>query len=659
MTDRASVVMRTAGSLAGMRARRREGRPVDLDAERRSIDRITGLLRAPRGVNVTSEHRGGVPVVRLSSGAAQSGVVLYLHGGAYVLGDARQGLTVGFLAARGGLDVVSVDYRLAPEHPCPAAVDDALSVYEDLVVSVGARNVIVVGESAGGGLALLMLQRARNRGVVMPAGLAVAFPWADLTMSGASIVGNSGRDMLTRSELVREAAWFAGERDLHDPAVSPIHGSFRTFPPTMISVGTRDLLLDDSRAVTRAMRSDGVDVDLVEYPGAIHGFTALPSPEQRRHRRHLLAFVSTHLPAPSDSTGAAMAVADTPPGRRRYAALGHVVRVITHLPGPIRERLLDSMTGSITGDLPPVPDLVRLLDAAGGMPNGKRWKNRLLASEPHLKTVRTRDLVADTGGRLRARLYLPPAGGPEATAAFVWVHGGAFLVGGLDQEEAHWPAIELAASGIPVLSVDYRMCLGGVSYPAPQDDVLTAWRWAVAHADEIGVDPTALHLGGGSAGACLVAGATLRLRDAGEPLPASLYLGYPVLQAHLPPPTPDMAEAMAAHDIIDDAWVEAMVRHWAGSTPIDSPYVSPGLADVRGLPPTYVMSCGLDSLRRASEPFAARLRENGVPVQHDVFAESEHAPLDRPGTPDGIRAVKRLREWLAGGYVVRDLTQFD
>ena len=223
------------------------------------------------------------------------------------------------------------------------------------------------------------------------------------------------------------------------------------------------------------------------------------------------------------------------------------------------------------------------------------------------------------------------------------------MLGGLDQEEAHWPSIELAAAGIPVLSVDYRWCLNGVHYPAPQDDVLTAWRWAVEHADELGVAREQLHLGGGSAGGCLVASATLRLRDEGRPMPASLYLGYPVLQAELPPASPEVAAELAALKVASPEWIADMVANWAGAAPTSDVLVSPGLADLEGLPPTYVLTCGHDSLRRASEPFARRLEDARVPVWHDLFETAERAPLDRPGTPDGRHAIQRLRTWLTGG----------
>ncbi len=223
--------------------------------------------------------------------------------------------------------------------------------------------------------------------------------------------------------------------------------------------------------------------------------------------------------------------------------------------------------------------------------------------------------------QLRARLYLPPAGAPPATAALVWVHGGAFVIGSLDLQEAHWPAIELAASGIPVLSVDYRMCINGVHYPEPQDDVLAAWRWATEHADELGVDPTRLHLGGGSAGGCLVAGAALRLRGTGQPQPASLFLGYPVLQGDTSGSRTRRRGGARRRDVIGLRRVGARhVRQLGRRRSAGQPVRVPRARRPAGLPPTYVLTCGRDTLRRASEPFADRLREAGVPVWHDLFA---------------------------------------
>lgn len=339
-----------------------------------------------------------------------------------------------------------------------------------------------------------------------------------------------------------------------------------------------------------------------------------------------------------------------PVPNRKATAMGYALRAVKALPIPLRDRLLTRLLKS-EGELSPFPETLRMLEAAGGIPNPATWQGNLLATQPHLRDVKTREIHGgDAQGQVRARLYLPPSGVTRQDAAFVWVHGGAFFIGGLDQEEAHWPALELAASGIPVLSVDYRMCLNGVHYPLPHNDVLAAWRWAVRNADQLGVTPAQLHLGGASAGACLAAGVALRLRDLKEEQPASLVLEYPVLQPTLPPASAEIAAslAQAPKPLVDDAWFLQMFQNWAGPAPLDA-YVAPGLADLQGLPPTYVLSCGWDVLWRASEPFAERLRGAGVPVWHDLLERTYHAPLDRPGAPDGLEALRRLQTWLTGG----------
>lgn len=333
-------------------------------------------------------------------------------------------------------------------------------------------------------------------------------------------------------------------------------------------------------------------------------------------------------------------------GRWRFPALGYTLRGVKAMPEPARELVLDLIGRRIGAALPEFADALRLLETAQGVPDGRLWQRRLLVDRPWLREVRTRDVRDDEDGRLRARVYLPPPDAAPAAAALVWVHGGAFLLGNLEPPEAHWVAMELAASGVPVLSADYRWCLGGVHYPAPLDDVLTAWRWAVDHADDLGVRADQLHLGGASAGGCLAASATLRLRDGGRPLPASLCLAYPVLQGELPPASDEVAAELASLMLLTDDLVAGMFANWAGDAPHDDPYVSPGLADPTGLPPTLVISCAHDALRRASEPWAERVRDAGVPVHHHLLAGSAHAPLARLGAPDAEEALETLREWL-------------
>ena len=250
----------------------------DVEAGRKSLTTAEKLMRLARGVTVSEEVIGGVPVRRYSSGSTKKGVLLHVHGGAYVGGSSLAARAYTRTVAETGHDMVSVDYRRPPEHPYPAAVDDSLAVYRAL----SSEPVIVMGESAGGGLTLALVQRIRDEKLPMPVGTVPVFPWADLTQSSETYELNGHHDILSKSGLDDAAAMYANGADLRTPGISPLFGSFAGFPKTLIPVGTHDSLLGDARAVTAAMKSDGVDVRLMEVPGAVHGFLLLPVPEVRR-----------------------------------------------------------------------------------------------------------------------------------------------------------------------------------------------------------------------------------------------------------------------------------------------------------------------------------------------------------------------------------------
>lgn len=289
---RAGLVGTVLTEVLTARARRSEDKPFDLGAARLR----DSAVRPPRSrtVRITEEWIAGVRVVRFSSGNADRGTVLAFHGGAYVLGN-PYALSIPF-AQDGGPDVISVDYRLAPEHPYPAAQDDALTVYRALLETVGAERIAVTGDSAGGGLALTLLQAVVAQGLPMASALVAVFPWADLSLSGPSTTINKGRDILVRSQVALSARWYAGELDLQDPNVSPLFGSFRGFPRTYIPVGSRDLILDDARRIAAKMRTEGVDVQLDIFHGAPHGFNAFPFAPGRQCNARARAAIDDALP---------------------------------------------------------------------------------------------------------------------------------------------------------------------------------------------------------------------------------------------------------------------------------------------------------------------------------------------------------------------------
>ncbi|UUT34612.1 alpha/beta hydrolase [Microbacterium elymi] len=226
---------------------------------------------------------------------------------------------------------------------------------------------------------------------------------------------------------------------------------------------------------------------------------------------------------------------------------------------------------------------------------------------PRLAPVEVGDVpIIGPHGPVPARLYRAQG---RARSAFVWVHGGAFVGGDLDMPESNWVALEFAAAGIPVLSVDYRKALRGVRHPVPADDLRAAWLHATAHAAELfGVDAGAVHLGGASAGGALVAGLALRLRDEHGPMPASLVLSYPFLHPILPPNTPEtlaLTAKMPARLRFRPSVVRALAKHYAGSAAMSDPYAFAGTApDLRGFPPTYILVAMIDDLRSSGDLFA-------------------------------------------------------
>lgn len=234
----------------------------------------------------------GVPVRWFRPARTDTGLIFHVHGGAFVAGSSLAARAHSGLARCHGVELVSVDYRLAPEHPFPAALDDVWAVYSEVARD---RPTVVVGESAGGGLAMSLVRRALDRGGDAPKGLVTMFPWADLTNSSGSFRRNEHRDLLSHEGLSRSAAAYAGDCDLRTPLLSPLYGSFAGFPPTLITVGTHDCLLDDSRNVSARLRAAGVDTTLVEIAGGFHGFSLLPAPESKEVRRQMSCFVGDIL----------------------------------------------------------------------------------------------------------------------------------------------------------------------------------------------------------------------------------------------------------------------------------------------------------------------------------------------------------------------------
>ena len=249
---------------------------IDLNEQRRLLHELISAQPLPADVTVTAAELGGVPTAEITvEGIEPRHVVVYFHGGVYVMGDA---FTAAGLASqvgrRTGAKVISVDYRLAPEHPYPAAVDDALAVYEALLDSgVAPSDIALAGESAGGGLAIATLVNARDHGLPLPAAAFVMSPYADLTLSGASIETKREVDLLMSPTAmrVRVADYTAGQ-DAALGLISPVFADLAGLPPLIIQVGTNEVLLDDAVRLARAAAAADVEVTLDVTPKVPHVF---------------------------------------------------------------------------------------------------------------------------------------------------------------------------------------------------------------------------------------------------------------------------------------------------------------------------------------------------------------------------------------------------
>ena len=245
---------------------------------RRRFEEVIGAQPLPAGVTVTAAALGSVPTVEITvAGVEPRHIVLYFHGGVYALGAAALGADLASeIGRRIDAAVISVEYRLAPEHPYPAAVDDAVAAYEVLLQrGVAPQDIVVAGESAGAGLALAGLVAARDRGLPMPAAALLMSPWADLTLSGASMDTKQGIDpQLARELFLPRVADYVGDHDPAEGLISPIFADLSGLPPLVIQAGSHEVLLDDAVRLAQRAAADDVGVALDITPGVPHVFQA-------------------------------------------------------------------------------------------------------------------------------------------------------------------------------------------------------------------------------------------------------------------------------------------------------------------------------------------------------------------------------------------------
>ncbi len=243
--------------------------------QRRVATAVTSLCIAPRGMQYSVEKCGGVPVERVTVGTPNGKILLWLHGGGYCIGSSRTDRApAGQFAKASGATVIVPDYRLAPEHPFPAALEDALAVYRSLLeAGVSAKDIAVGGDSAGGGLAVALSVALRDASLPLPSSLLLCSPWVDLRLVQASYASRAARDpWLTKGLLEKWAAAYCAATPRSHPGCSPLLGDLHGLPPTLIQVGEREILFDDSVELERKLRAQGGAVRFQEYPEMWHVF---------------------------------------------------------------------------------------------------------------------------------------------------------------------------------------------------------------------------------------------------------------------------------------------------------------------------------------------------------------------------------------------------
>ena len=253
----------------------------DIEKHRQSQDTLGSILGNTRDIHYRELNIGGLYAewVGVNRAHMKKYVILHCHGGGYSTGSSLYARTLtSKLAESTSMDVLCFDYRLAPEHPYPAATEDAMKVWDYLMLlGYGARDIILTGDSAGGNLALSLVLKLKEQGRLLPRGIVLMSPWTDLTSSGKSFETKAEVDpVLDRDYIDRMVAAYAPDMDLKQPLISPLFGDFEGFPPVYIQAGENEILLSDSLRLHQARVDANVSVKMDTYKGMWHVFQMSP-----------------------------------------------------------------------------------------------------------------------------------------------------------------------------------------------------------------------------------------------------------------------------------------------------------------------------------------------------------------------------------------------
>lgn len=248
--------------------------PTSVEGMRDEFEQMMGRMPLDPGVTRENIHVGAMKAAWFTpGGCAPDEALLYLHGGGYVIGsiDTHAALT-GNIARAAGMRAVSIDYRLAPEHKHPAAVEDSVTAYQWLLdQGYAAEKLVIAGDSAGGGLTVATLVALRDKGLPLPRAAAILSPWVDLEATGESMKTRAEEDpLITPRSVVGFGRLYAGPDQLQSPLAAPLHADLTGLPRLLVQVGTAEVLLDDAIRIAERLEAAGVDTTLEVYEGMIH-----------------------------------------------------------------------------------------------------------------------------------------------------------------------------------------------------------------------------------------------------------------------------------------------------------------------------------------------------------------------------------------------------
>jgi len=281
---RAKIVRATTGAYFSTI----DANTADVREMRRKWHSFAGILKIAKGISVEAREYAGLHSEWLTPDEAFDGkLILYLHGGAYIMGNcATHRQMVSYIARAAGARAILPEYRLAPEHPFPAAIEDAVRTYHALLANgYSPDDVVIMGDSAGGGLTMATLLSLREAGSRLPAAACLLSPWLDLTASGESMSSRAHKDPWFKpGDLPIVSAYYCREDDLTHPLVSPVFADLAGLPPLYIQVGSDEILLSDSTRIADKVRDAGGDVEIETWPGMWHVFQVFVRrvPESRR-----------------------------------------------------------------------------------------------------------------------------------------------------------------------------------------------------------------------------------------------------------------------------------------------------------------------------------------------------------------------------------------